>query len=247
MRLPTSVRKYGRSFVSKLNNSWYQNWKRKRMIRFYSEFVQKGSLCFDVGANIGRYSEVFLQLGGNVVAIEPIAENYHALVDMFANHGGIICLQVAISSQTGTAEIFKGHPTDLSTLDQEFKFIHEKQSGRSWIEKQAVQTRTLDSLIAQFGRPDFCKIDVEGHEKQVLLGLTERIPMISYEFLYPFRENAMECIELLSSISNDAVFNFSLFEFFELENREWERPASFIESMKRWPPSHWTGDIFCRM
>src|SRR5271157_5277389 len=45
--------------------------RRKKMIAFYAQFVSKGNLVFDVGANVGEYTEVFLELGARVVAIEP--------------------------------------------------------------------------------------------------------------------------------------------------------------------------------
>jgi hypothetical protein len=39
--------------------------------RFYSGFVGPGALVFDVGANVGTYSKMFLSLGASVVAVEP--------------------------------------------------------------------------------------------------------------------------------------------------------------------------------
>jgi hypothetical protein len=36
---------------------------------------------------------------------------------------------------------------------------------------------TLDRLIGQYGVPDFIKIDVEGYEKRVFMGLTQRVPV----------------------------------------------------------------------
>src|SRR2546425_4710063 len=55
---------------------------RRKMRRFYSDFVHRGDLVFDVGANIGLYSEVFTELGAEVVAVEPnppCCENLHRL------------------------------------------------------------------------------------------------------------------------------------------------------------------------
>ena len=42
----------------------------QKMKSFYSHFIGKGDLCFDVGANLGNRAEVFLALGATVVAIE---------------------------------------------------------------------------------------------------------------------------------------------------------------------------------
>ena len=44
---------------------------RLNMRTFYSSFVRKGDLVFDVGAHVGRYAEIFADLGAKVVAIEP--------------------------------------------------------------------------------------------------------------------------------------------------------------------------------
>jgi hypothetical protein len=38
---------------------------------FYRRFIRPGDLVFDVGANVGKRSAVFLDLGATVVAIEP--------------------------------------------------------------------------------------------------------------------------------------------------------------------------------
>src|SRR5439155_7684012 len=38
---------------------------------FYSAFVGPNDLVFDVGANVGNRTKVFLRLGSRVVAVEP--------------------------------------------------------------------------------------------------------------------------------------------------------------------------------
>ena len=42
----------------------------KRRVSFYSTFIKKGDLCFDVGANIGNRVEPLLKLKAKVVAID---------------------------------------------------------------------------------------------------------------------------------------------------------------------------------
>src|SRR4249920_1319317 len=54
---------------------WAHTLRRRRHARtgrrFYSQFIGRRSLCFDVGANVGTRAEIFLSLGATVVAVEP--------------------------------------------------------------------------------------------------------------------------------------------------------------------------------
>ena len=44
---------------------------RRRDRGFFRDFVPRGRLVFDVGANEGRMTETFPELGATVVAVEP--------------------------------------------------------------------------------------------------------------------------------------------------------------------------------
>src|ERR1700694_4774875 len=43
----------------------------ENMHGFYGRLITPGALVFDVGANVGKFSEVLVSLGARVVAIEP--------------------------------------------------------------------------------------------------------------------------------------------------------------------------------
>jgi FkbM family methyltransferase len=247
MHFPIWWRKYVRSFFSKVDNSQYQYWKKERMQKFYEQFIKSGNLCFDIGANVGNYSSVFLQLGGIVIAVEPIRENINSLNQRFKNEENLIVVGSAVSSEEGVSEIHKGSSLDLSTLEKGFVSFNEQQSNHKWQDTQSVNLTTLDELIKIHGIPQFCKIDVEGHETEVLAGLTALVPVISFEFLFPFKEQAMDCIQIINKLSPNAAYNYSLFEFFELENEQWLDSKSFLNHLSNLPKSHWTGDIFCKL
>jgi hypothetical protein len=44
--------------------------QRRSQTRFYSQFVSPGDLVFDIGANVGDRTAVFVSLGARVVAVE---------------------------------------------------------------------------------------------------------------------------------------------------------------------------------
>ena len=217
------------------------------MVKFYGGFIKPGNLCFDIGANIGNYSTAFLDLGARVIAVEPIDENFKHLNERFADVEIFFAVQAAVSVTSGTSQMFKGSFLDLSTLDEHFVEFNKEHSRNKWLDTQTVQLTTLDELIKKYGVPHFCKIDVEGHEKQVLAGLTQTIPVISFEYLFPFKERALECIKRVAELSPNSTYNYSLYEFFELENDEWLDLNAFLIQIQKLSKSHWTGDIFCKL
>src|SRR5271157_91455 len=58
-----------RVYLSLFDRGRLQMLKRAREL--YGRFMGRGDLVFDVGANIGDYTDTFLGLGARVVAVEP--------------------------------------------------------------------------------------------------------------------------------------------------------------------------------
>jgi FkbM family methyltransferase len=191
-----------------------------------------GCLCFDVGANIGEKAETLLEAGYRVVAFEPQADCMAELKARCRRFGGaFLAKQIAVGAACGEATLHVHAVRDLSSL----------VSG--WLEKDVegqviVPVTTLDDAIAEFGAPAYVKIDVEGWELEVLKGLSQPVPLISFEYhlIEGGAEAALACLDRVSRYGPVAV-NFTPNEELRLSFPEWVTPDEF----KRRFPAEFTG------
>lgn len=178
---------------------------------FYSKLIKRGDLCFDIGANVGDKTKLFLQLGAIVVAIEPQECCWRVLKRRFQNDN-VSVEAVALADKEGSMTLFIDRSHTLATISQEW-IRSVRQSGRfsnhNWAGKLSVRTATLDNLIKKYGKPVFCKIDVEGAEFEVLQGLSQPISIISIEFVSERIGPSIQCIDCLSRLGK-AEFNYYL-------------------------------------
>ena len=79
---------------------------------------------------------------------------------------------------------------------------------------------TLDALVARYGRPVFCKIDIEGYEAEALAGLSQPLPVISFEFIPAARQDALRCLLRLQQLGH-YQFNWSLGEQHRWQSVDW--------------------------
>lgn len=214
------------TFASKLRQRYryYRNLKKykrlspkrkeclSRELKFYSQFIKKDDLCFDVGANIGDKTAMFLQLGAEVVAIEPQESCWRFLKRRFKNDN-VHIVNKALDKSVSRKDFFIDRSHTLSSMSKEW-IATVKHSGRfslrhKWNDKVRIETTTLDLLIKEFGKPDFCKIDVEGFEFEVIQGLSQPLNMLSLEFIPEYLQPVLNCIDYLSQLGK-VEFNYSL-------------------------------------
>lgn len=160
-------------------------WRRRR--RFLGQFVRRGDLVFDVGANVGEYALTFQQLGCRVVAVEPnpqLASRIPGIVE-----------QAAVSARPGEAVLLIGKRDREATIDPGYTTLLRGRGEE--LAEVPVPVTTLDALADKHGRPAFVKIDVEGHELRVLEGMSFTPPKLSFEYHPALAGTAASCLELL--------------------------------------------------
>jgi FkbM family methyltransferase len=174
------------------------------MDRLYRRLVRPGDLAFDIGAHVGDRISSFRRLGCRVVALEPQPLAARALCLIHGRDPLVTILQAAAGPCDGTLTLHVNsrNPT-VSTASPEFVAAANGASGwegQVWDRQIELPSTTLDSLIARFGRPAFVKIDVEGFEADVLAGLSQALPALSFEFTTIQRDVAFRCLERLAAI-----------------------------------------------
>lgn len=173
--------------------------------QFYRCFIKPNDLVFDVGANMGNRTKIFLKLNAKVVAFEPQKICAKFLESAFKNENKFTLIKKALGAKNGEAEMFIANEHTISTLSKHW-VTATKESGRfrqnKWNKRQIVEITTLDNMIKQFGIPSFIKIDVEGYEYEVLSGISIPIDCISIEFAAENIKNTYKCIEHMSSLSH---------------------------------------------
>ncbi len=221
-----------------------------RMDLLNAQFVPKGGLAFDIGAHVGDRTASFLRLGARVVALEPQPRVFRALRLIHGRAEGATLRCEAIGAKAGTLTMFvnSANPT-ISTASADLVASApnaREWQGQVWDREITVPVTTLDHLIAEHGRPDFVKIDVEGHEHAALEGLGMALPMLSFEITTLQRDVALVAIARLGALGR-YEFNLSLGEDHALRHPSWIGPADMVAELRHLPDAANSGDVYARL
>lgn len=221
------------------------------LLTLYCPLVLKRGLVFDIGAHAGDRTTCFRKLGARVISIEPqkIFATFLKIDNFF--HPKVTVLTNVVSEINGvkTLQVNSRNPT-VSTLSNSFiQAANDRGNewhGQAWDHSISVHSVTLDFLITQYGVPDFIKIDVEGAELDVLNGLTQVVPAISFEFTLIQRELAFDCIRRCETLGLHQ-FNVSLGEAHTFIFDSWTDATALSLYISGLPSEANSGDVYASM
>lgn len=224
--------------------------RTQRMDLLNAQVIPRGGLAFDIGAHVGDRTASFLRLGASVVALEPQPRVFRALRLIHGRTPRAVLLCEAAGAVPAQIEMYlnTSNPT-ISTVSPDLIEAARGSAnwqGQVWDAQISVPVTTLEHLIARYGTPDFVKIDVEGHEAEVLAGLATPLSCLSFEFTTIQRETAYACIARLGEIGRYA-FNLSLNETHTLRHDDWVSGEQMAAEIARLPEAANSGDVYARL
>ena len=170
-------------------------------------------LVFDIGCNRGEYTQSWLQKDPecHVVCVDANHNFNFAYEAVEKTLSRITFVNKLVTAKSdGTKDFFIDYgQTGISTASREFMQESRFAKGSKnlppnsggWMPKPVqVQTITLDNLIEEHGHPDIIKIDVEGHEYEVICGLSQKVSMLHFEWHEEMFDEVEKSIQHLKKI-----------------------------------------------
>jgi FkbM family methyltransferase len=219
-RLPPGqplIFRFCRDYVDAFNNENNSNIHTNGELTLMHKYLPDSKMVFDVGANIGLWSELALEINPaiNLHCFEPSHSTYKTLIDNLKAWENVICNNFGLSSSRQQAELL----------------VFEKESGmnslysREGLEdgwgiqpqsiKENIELRTLDDYCdeKEIRQIDFLKVDIEGNELEFFRGAKNLlsknlIRLIQFEYGGTYIDSKIFLKDIFKFFSNYPTYRF---------------------------------------
>lgn len=135
----------------------------------------RGKVAIDCGANIGAYTVILARTGAEVHAFEPNPHAFGELSKRVKRYSNVFLYNKAVSSHDGRANLFFHKEVAEDPIYHSTSASLEKNKSNIDDNNYAeVEIIDFGNFVEKIGRVDLLKMDIEGHEIEVLNCLIDR-------------------------------------------------------------------------
>jgi len=178
------------------------------------------NLIFDIGYNHGEFTQECFKKYPlcRVIGVEANEDLFYGS----KKDKRLYMVHAAASDKDDSYVDFfvEPHQDGISTVSEDFmnnsrfckgsKYLNPKSAN--WSRPVKTKTVTLSRLIKDHGTPDLIKVDVEGYEYEVLLGLTKKAHKICFEC---HEEEKKKLTRIVKHLYNIGYNEFGFIGYFE--------------------------------
>ena len=175
--------------------AWRERRKGEKEIKLIPQLLSNCNRAIDIGANVGVWSYWLSKYAKQVESFEPNPKVFNALKNIKIKN--VNSYNIALSNKTGSVDLLipkgsKGFSNQGASLSS-IKVQGEHKSI-------SIEAKRLDEY--NFLDVDFIKIDVEGHEHEVIKGARETIKKFKPTMVIEMEEkhNQIPIEEQISSV-----------------------------------------------
>lgn len=179
-----------------------------RLIKRLGPHLESEQFILDIGANVGTYASKWLEYTNNIIAFEPGKVAFNSLNQKYKDK--IKVENIAIGEEEGELALF------TESKDSKLNSLYpRKNKNHNWANFAKVKVDTLDNYCKanKIESIYFLKIDVEGHELEVLKGASStllKLKYIQFEFGGAHLDSGHHFREFFDLLSPHFQLNFIL-------------------------------------
>ncbi len=192
-------------FWSGLEGGW-----EKKSIQLWQILAKDAKIIFDIGANTGVYGLVAqcVNSSSKVFCFEPLPEVFAILSKNIQENNYLITPKMlALSNYTGTANVYlnRGESFAYSVT------VNKNTLNHTNFDELEIQTTTLTEFIEKnnLSEINLMKIDVEGHELEVIAGMDKYLDLFKPSILIEVLTKEMG-VELTKVFDNMNYLYFNI-------------------------------------
>lgn len=136
---------------------------------FVNKIIKDGDTVIDIGANLGFYTQIFLNLVGDkgkVICVEPIPNHFKVLKWAFGSSSNCTIHHCAIGNENKTIQM--AIPNDKEIYRSGLAKVKTEDSSFENEVLIDIEMKRGSELFASLDKIDYIKCDIEGYESIVI-------------------------------------------------------------------------------